>query len=53
MRIGMFVGPFVAAAAIHQWGLAGAYGVGIAALAVAAAIMRIPTSKRAPLKPMW
>ena len=32
MRIGMFIGPFVAAAAIHLYGLAGAYGVGMAAL---------------------
>jgi MFS family permease len=38
MRIGMFVGPFLAAAAIHRYGLAGAYGVGIAALAVSAAV---------------
>lgn len=43
MRIGMFVGPFVAAAAIHRFGLAGAYGVGIAALVVAAIVAaRIP-----------
>lgn len=32
MRIGMFIGPFVAAAAMHRFGLAAAYGVGIAAL---------------------
>ena len=32
MRIGMFIGPFVAAAAIHFLDLVGAYGVGIAAL---------------------
>jgi len=39
----MFIGPFVAAAAIHRWGLSGAYGVGIAALAVAAVVAaRIP-----------
>jgi MFS family permease len=43
MRIGMFVGPFIAAAAIHAYGLTGAYGVGIAALAVAAIVAaRIP-----------
>ena len=43
MRIGMFVGPFIAAAAIHRYGLTGAYGVGIAALAVAALVAaRIP-----------
>lgn len=34
-RIGMFLGPFIAAAAIHRFGLAGAYGVGIAAMAAA------------------
>ena len=38
MRIGMFFGPFIAAAAIHRFGLVGAYGVGIAALLAAAAI---------------
>ncbi|NRF67791.1 MFS transporter [Aquincola sp. S2] len=38
MRIGMFMGPFVAAAAIHFHGIAAAYGVGIAALALAAII---------------
>jgi len=43
MRIGMFIGPFIAAAAIHAYGLIGAYGVGIAALAVAAIVAaRIP-----------
>jgi MFS family permease len=35
MRIGMFIGPFVAAAAIHLFGLAAAYGVGVAALVLA------------------
>ena len=38
MRIGMFIGPFVAAAAIHRFGLVGAYGVGIAALLVSGAV---------------
>ena len=38
MRIGLFIGPFVAAAAIHRYGLTGAYGVGIAALVVAAVV---------------
>ena len=43
MRIGMFIGPFVAAAAIHRHGLMGAYGVGIAALVLAAVVAaRIP-----------
>jgi MFS family permease len=38
MRIGMFIGPFVAAVAIHRYGLVGAYGVGIAALVVSGAV---------------
>ena len=38
MRIGMFIGPFIAAAVIHHYGLSGAYGVGIAALVLAAVI---------------
>lgn len=32
MRIGMFIGPFVSAAVIHQFGTASAYAVGIVAL---------------------
>jgi MFS family permease len=43
MRIGLFIGPFVGAAAIHQVGLAGAYAVGVAVLLAAAALAaRIP-----------
>jgi MFS family permease len=43
LRIGMFLGPIIAAAAIHLSGLAGAYGVGIAALALAASVAaRVP-----------
>ena len=43
MRIGMFIGPFIAAAAIHRFGLAGAWVVGVAALLVAAAVSaRLP-----------
>jgi MFS family permease len=43
MRIGLFVGPFLAAAAIHRWGLGAAYAVGIACLLVAAVLgARIP-----------
>lgn len=43
MRIGMFIGPFVAAAAIHQWGLNAAYLVGVAALVAAGLVAaRIP-----------
>jgi MFS family permease len=43
MRIGMFIGPFAGAAAIHGFGLTGAYGVAVAGLLVAAVIAaRIP-----------
>lgn len=38
MRIGMFIGPFVAAVAIHRYGLVGAYGIGIAALLVSGVV---------------
>jgi MFS family permease len=38
MRVGLFIGPFLAAAAIHRFGLTGAYGVGIVALLVATAV---------------
>jgi MFS family permease len=49
MRIGMFLGPFISAAVIHYFGLAGAYGVGIAAMAVAAAVAaRMPDLKHRP-----
>ncbi len=34
-RIGLFVGPFVGAAAVSRWGVAAAYGVGVAASAAA------------------
>lgn len=37
-RIGMFIGPFAAAALMHMIGLAGAYYVAIAALAAAGAL---------------
>jgi len=43
MRIGLFIGPFAGAAAIHRFGLAGAYGVGIAVLLVSALLSaRLP-----------
>ncbi len=38
MRIGMFIGPFLGAAAVHAFGLAGAFGVGIAGVLCAAAL---------------
>jgi MFS family permease len=43
MRVGMFIGPFMAAAAIHRWGVTAAYLVGAAALLVAAVVSwRLP-----------
>ena len=43
MRVGLFIGPFVAAAAIHRYGTVAAYSVGIAALVAAATLgARIP-----------
>jgi len=43
MRVGLFIGPFIAALVIHHFGLTGAYGVGIGALIVAAGVAaRIP-----------
>ncbi len=43
MRIGMFIGPFASAAAIHRYGFVGAYGVAIGALVLAAVVAaRIP-----------
>jgi len=43
MRIGLFVGPFVAAALIHVMGIGGAYWAGVGALVLAAVVaMRMP-----------
>ena len=43
LRIGMFIGPFLGAAAMQFWGLPGAYYVSLAAMAAAAAIVsRVP-----------
>lgn len=43
MRVGLFVGPFMAAIAIHRWGVTAAYVVGAAALLVAAVVSsRLP-----------
>ena len=43
MRIGLFLGPFLAAALIHAMGIGGAYCAGIGALVVAAVVaVRIP-----------
>ncbi len=43
MRVGLFIGPFMAALAIHRWGITSAYGVGVVALLVAAGVSaRLP-----------
>ena len=43
LRIGVFVGPFLAAGAVKLWGLPGAYYVSLAAIAGAAVIVyRVP-----------
>ncbi|MGZ8259428.1 MAG: MFS transporter [Caldimonas sp.] len=51
MRIGLFVGPFLGAAAIQAAGIAGAYWTGVGALAVAARVAArmpdLPASPRA------
>ena len=50
MRIGMFAGPFLAAAAVHAFGLSAAYVVGIVAVLGAAAIgARIPDLETPPV----
>jgi MFS family permease len=50
MRIGLFVGPFVAAALIHLMGLGGAYWAGIGALVLAAVVaVRMPDLPEAPV----
>ena len=43
MRIGLFLGPFVAAALIHVMGIGGAYWAGVGALVLAAVVaLRMP-----------
>jgi MFS family permease len=50
MRIGMFAGPFLAAGAVHVFGLSAAYVVGIVAVMGAAAIgARIPDLEAPPV----
>ncbi|KQP13075.1 MFS transporter [Pseudorhodoferax sp. Leaf267] len=52
MRIGMFIGPFLGAAAVHAFGLAAAFGVGIAGVLGAAALgARVPDLPAPPLPP--
>ncbi|MEU0094351.1 MFS transporter [Kribbella sp. NPDC006257] len=49
-RIGVFIGPFLGAAAGHFWGIAAAYGVGVAGSLSAGAIAR---AARTSLIPLW
>lgn len=52
MRIGMFIGPFLGAAAVHMYGLSAAFGVGIAGVLCAAAIgARVPDLEIPPVPP--
>jgi len=51
MRIGMFIGPFAGATAIHRFGLAAAYVVGIAALMLAAAVAALLPDLETPADP--
>jgi len=52
MLIGMFIGPFLGAAAVHAFGLAAAFGVGIAGVLCAAALgARMPDLVAPPLPP--
>jgi len=52
MRIGMFAGPFLAAAAVHAFGLPAAYVIGIVAVLGAAAVgSRVPDLEAPPLPP--
>jgi len=60
LRIGLFIGPFVAAAAIHAFGPLAAYGAGIVVLVAGAVVARFvaelpahdrDAARRAPLLP--
>ena len=52
MRIGMFIGPFLGAWAVHVFGLSGAFAVGIAGVLCAAAIgARVPDPELPELPP--
>lgn len=52
MRIGMFIGPFIAAGAVHLFGITAAFGVGIAGVLAAAAVgARLPDLVSPPLPP--
>ncbi len=52
MRIGMFIGPFIAAGAVHVFGLRAAYVVGIVAVLAAAVLgARIPDLEAPPAAP--
>lgn len=40
-RIGLFIGPFLGAAAVHQWGTRGAYAVGLVAALAALGLLLV------------
>ena len=42
-RIGLFIGPFLGAAAVHYFGTPGAYGVGLVAVLVSAGVLLVVT----------
>ena len=51
LRIGVFVGPFISAAAMQAWGLPGAYYVSFAAMIAAAAVVwRVPDLEQTAAK---
>lgn len=62
-RIGLFIGPFLAAAAGHFWGLTGAYGVGVSGSVGAGLLVLLApetggvrpsaTPERLPIKQVW
>jgi MFS family permease len=52
MRIGMFIGPFLSAAAVHFWGLQAAYAIGLFAVLGAALLgARLPDLQASALPP--
>jgi MFS family permease len=51
-RVGIFIGPFLGAAAIHLWGTRAAFGVAVAAtVATAVLLLVVPNTERADDRP--
>ena len=51
-RVGLFIGPFAGAAAIHLWGTRAAFGVAVAAtVATAGLLLVVPNSEQADDRP--